>query len=75
MAGLPAPSTTAVTDAAGDGTYASAGQTSANLPNLDILASSVSQPDATHYLITMKVSDLTSLDARRRARAARTSCG
>ena len=50
-----------VTDPGGDASYSSAGQTSANLPNLDILGSSVSQPDSTHYLITMKVSDLTSL--------------
>jgi hypothetical protein len=50
-----------VTDPAGDATFDADGNTSANQPNLDILASSVSMPDPQHYRITMKVADLTSL--------------
>ncbi|MDQ2742365.1 MAG: hypothetical protein M3Z66_08725, partial [Chloroflexota bacterium] len=50
-----------VTDPAGDATFDSAGVSSSNLPNLDILGSSISMPDATHYKITMKLADLTSL--------------
>ncbi|HEX6507617.1 MAG TPA: sialidase family protein [Chloroflexota bacterium] len=51
----------AVTDPAGDATFDNAGTSTANQPNLDILASSVSMPDTTHYQIKMKVADLTSL--------------
>jgi hypothetical protein len=50
-----------VTDSAGDARYEAASQTSANQKNLDILSSTISRPDATHYAITMQVADLTSL--------------
>jgi hypothetical protein len=51
----------AVTDVAGDGTYEANSTVSANEPNLDILASSVSKPSPGHYRVTMKVADLASL--------------
>jgi len=50
-----------VTDPKGDATFDSAGVSSPDLPNLDILGSSISMPDTTHYKITMNVADLTSL--------------
>jgi hypothetical protein len=37
----PAPAKDAVTDAAGDGTYDAGGQSSSNMPNLDITGSSL----------------------------------
>jgi Ca2+-binding RTX toxin-like protein len=60
VSGTKAPINT-VTDTAGDARYEAATQTSANQENLDILSSSITKPDATHYSITMKVADLTSL--------------
>jgi len=50
-----------VGDPAGDATYDANRATSQNIANLDILASSVSKPDASNYRITMKVANLTSL--------------
>ena len=50
-----------VTDPAGDATFDSAGNSSGNLPNLDILGSSISMPDSAHYRVTMKIANLTSL--------------
>ena len=62
VTGVPAASTTnSVVDPAGDATFDSAGQVSASIPNLDLTGASISQPDASHYTITLKVSDLTSL--------------
>jgi len=50
-----------VTDKACDATLDAAGTVGADMPNLDILASTVSQPDSAHYVITMTVADLRSL--------------
>ncbi|MHB8719026.1 MAG: hypothetical protein ACYDAC_09075 [Candidatus Dormibacteria bacterium] len=62
VTGVPAASTTnSVTDPAGDATFDSAGTVSANVPNLDLLGASISQPDPAHYTITMRIGDLTSL--------------
>ena len=55
------PATNGVTDVACDATLDTAGSTSASMPHLDVLASTVSQPDSTHYRVTMTVKDLTSL--------------
>lgn len=48
-------------DPQGDATYDANGLTSHSQPNLDIISSKISKPDATHYRVTMKVADLTSL--------------
>lgn len=62
VTGVPLSSTTnSVTDPAGDATFDSAGQVSANIPNLDLTGAAISQPDPSHYRITLNVSDLTSL--------------
>ena len=50
-----------VTDKACDATLDAAGTVSADMPNLDILASSVTKPDSAHYLVKMTVADLRSL--------------
>jgi Ca2+-binding RTX toxin-like protein len=50
------------TDPPGDGTYDAATITTENQPNLDILSTDVSRPDADHYRFAMTVADLTSLD-------------
>jgi len=50
-----------VTDPAGDATYDANGASSQNIPNLDVLASSISKANANTYRITMKVANLTSL--------------
>ena len=47
-----------VTDPSGDGKFEAGGLSSASEPALDILASSVSRPDATHYRITMTLNSL-----------------
>jgi hypothetical protein len=60
VSGAKAPVNT-VTDTGGDGRYENLGVTAANQKNLDILGSTVSQPDANHYAISMKVADLRSL--------------
>jgi hypothetical protein len=53
--------TNSVTDAAGDATYEADGSVGHSQDNLDILGSSISQPDADHYRITIDVADLTTL--------------
>ena len=58
---LPARNLNSVTDVGGDGIFENLGQATSNIPNLDLLGSSISQPDANHYTVTMKVADLTSL--------------
>lgn len=50
-----------VNDPAGDATFDAESQSSQGGDNLDILGSSVTQPDASHYRIQMTVKDLTSL--------------
>ncbi|HEX6487420.1 MAG TPA: hypothetical protein VF137_00905 [Candidatus Dormibacteraeota bacterium] len=50
-----------VTDVACDGTLDAAGLSSASFPNLDLLSSSVSQPDPAHYRVQMQVQSLASL--------------
>lgn len=50
-----------VTDPSGDATFDNVGTSSTNQSNLDILGSSMSMPDTSHYRITMKVADLTRL--------------
>ncbi|HXJ65018.1 MAG TPA: hypothetical protein VNN79_14780, partial [Actinomycetota bacterium] len=60
VSGTKAPVNT-VTDPSGDARFEAATQTSTNQKNLDILSSTVTQPDAAHYRITMQVADLTSL--------------
>lgn len=50
-----------VTNPSGNATFDSAGTRSANQPNLDLLGSSMTAPDSSHYQITIKVADLTSL--------------
>jgi hypothetical protein len=50
-----------VKDASGDGRFEALGVTSSNQPNLDILSSTITRPDATHYQVKMQVADLTSL--------------
>ena len=60
VTGTKAPVNT-VTDTSGDARFEAATQTSANQKNLDILSSTITQPDATHYKVTMSVADLTSL--------------
>lgn len=52
---------TGVTDPSGDGTFDAAGQVGPNNPNLDLTQVCMSQPDSTHYQVTMTVNDLTSL--------------
>jgi len=62
VSGVPqASATNSVSDAPGDATFDSAGTVSTNIPNLDLTGASMSQPDTTHYQVTMNVSDLTSL--------------
>lgn len=58
--GSPAP-VNAVSDPSGDATFDNLGLSTANQPNLDILRSSMSMPDANHYRVTMTVADLRSL--------------
>lgn len=53
--------TGSVTDIRQDARYEASGMVSDSSPNLDLLSSSVTKPDADHYRITMKVADLTSL--------------
>ncbi|MGI8610531.1 MAG: hypothetical protein ACR2MY_15125 [Candidatus Dormibacteria bacterium] len=50
-----------VFDPRGDANLQAAGVVGANQPNLDIVESDVSQPDAQHYQVRMVVSDLTTL--------------
>ena len=48
-------------DPSGDATYDADGMTSASQPNLDILSTDITRPDADHYRISMTVADLTDL--------------
>ncbi|HEY2803654.1 MAG TPA: hypothetical protein VGJ67_07015, partial [Actinomycetota bacterium] len=48
-------------DPPGDARYEADTTVNPYTPNMDIRSSRISEPDATHYRITMKVSDLTSL--------------
>jgi hypothetical protein len=57
--GVPAVNTS--TGAAGNATLDINGLIHGSNPNLDLLSSSMTQPDPLHYRITMKVSDLSSL--------------
>lgn len=57
----PAAPVGSVTDPSGDATFDNLGTRSPNLPNLDILGSQMTAPDSSHYRITMKVANLTSL--------------
>jgi hypothetical protein len=61
VSGTPAPTGGCVNDPARDATFDASGVVGANQPNLDLLQACLSQPDASHYQATMKVSDLTSL--------------
>ncbi len=53
--------TNAVADPSGDASYEANGMVDPYTPNMDVLGSSVTKPDASHYRITMKVKDLRSL--------------
>jgi hypothetical protein len=55
------PARNGVQDPAGDATYDVGGNVSRNQPNLDILHSSISKPNARRYRITITVADLRSL--------------
>ena len=66
ITGPPAPAGGCTSDPAGDATFDTGGVVGSTQPNLDLLQSCLSQPDANHYLITMKVSDLTALGLTRR---------
>ncbi|MDQ6846839.1 MAG: hypothetical protein M3019_04550 [Candidatus Dormibacteraeota bacterium] len=61
VTGTPAPTGNCTNDPAGDGTFDSNGSVGANQPNLDLLRACMAKPDSTHYQVTMKVADLTSL--------------
>ncbi|MEA2684532.1 MAG: hypothetical protein QOK05_2860 [Chloroflexota bacterium] len=56
-----APQTNRVFDPRGDATLDAATQVGANQPNLDILASDITQPDAQHYQVRMVVDNLVTL--------------
>ena len=56
-----APQTNRVFDPRGDATFDANGLTGAYEPNMDILESDISQPDANTYRVRMVVNDLTSL--------------
>lgn len=58
--GEPIPEGT-VADPQGDATYEASGTISPSIPNMDILSSSLTQPDAATYRLTMQVQDLSSL--------------
>jgi len=57
----PAAATNGVTTLACNATFDAEGVSTGNMPNLDILASSVTMPNPTHYQVSMTVADLTSL--------------
>ena len=61
VSGTPAPLGNCTADPAGDGTFDSNGTVGTNQPNLDLLGACMTKPDASHYQVTMKVADLTSL--------------
>lgn len=48
-------------DVAGDGRYEANGTTNPNRPNVDILSSRISRPNASTYRVTMEVADLRTL--------------
>ncbi|GAC1327003.1 MAG: hypothetical protein NVSMB17_00480 [Candidatus Dormibacteria bacterium] len=58
---LPPAAINRVTHEAGHATFDSAGTVSGNIPNLDIIGSSISKPNANHYRVRMDVADLSSL--------------
>ena len=59
ITGTPAPTGNCVTPATHQATFDANGTSSADIPHLHILGSCVSQPDPTHYTVTMNVADLT----------------
>lgn len=61
VSGAPALTGNCATDPAGDATFDSNGTVGANQPNLDLLGVCMTMPDTSHYQVTMKVADLTSL--------------
>jgi len=59
ISGTPPPTGGCVNDPQNDATFDASGVIGPDMPHLDLLQACMSQPDATHYQIKMKVADLT----------------